>query len=181
VVNLIFHDDVLNTSTALTGWAVACDQNTRKSNMNHGGKAQRQIEQERISTAGHDDCQSSTSRPLLGILSRGRTSIILFYFITLQWSLKQTSAFNAALPSLRYNSPSTAVRTKNVDVDTDVDHNVMIQRGQTELQRFFDFPLDDWQLEAGGAILEGHNVIVCAPTGAGYVVVCVLMSPATNA
>lgn len=143
--------------------------------MNDGGTELRQIEPELISTAGHNDRQSR-SRHLRDVLFRRRTSVILL--ISLQYSLKQTSAFSAALPSLRYNSPSSAVRTKRVDVDTDVDH--MIQRGQAELQPFFDFPLDDWQLEAGGAILEGHNVIVCAPTGAGYVVCCVLLSPVTS-
>jgi hypothetical protein len=38
---------------------------------------------------------------------------------------------------------------------------------RTYLQTFFSFRLDDWQVEAGAAILNGHNVIVCAPTGAG--------------
>lgn len=35
------------------------------------------------------------------------------------------------------------------------------------LSEFFAFPLDDWQLYAGGAISEGYNVVVSAPTGAG--------------
>lgn len=39
------------------------------------------------------------------------------------------------------------------------------------LQQYFEFPLDDWQLEAGVEILNGNNVIVCAPTGAGKTVV----------
>jgi superfamily II RNA helicase len=46
-----------------------------------------------------------------------------------------------------------------------------ITLGQQELAKYFDFPLDDWQLEAGGAILLGYNVIVCAPTGSGKTVV----------
>jgi superfamily II RNA helicase len=40
-----------------------------------------------------------------------------------------------------------------------------------ELSNYFDFPLDDWQLQAGGEILLGNNVIVSAPTGSGKTVV----------
>jgi len=46
----------------------------------------------------------------------------------------------------------------------------MIELGQSKLQPYFDFPLDDWQLQAGGAVLAGYNVIVSAPTGAGKTV-----------
>lgn len=40
-----------------------------------------------------------------------------------------------------------------------------IDLGRDRLQQYFPFPLDDWQLQAGGEILKGNNVIVCAPTG----------------
>jgi superfamily II RNA helicase len=46
-----------------------------------------------------------------------------------------------------------------------------INIGRERLQHYFEFPLDDWQLEAGGEIANGNNVIVCAPTGAGKTVV----------
>ena len=46
-----------------------------------------------------------------------------------------------------------------------------IELGRSELGKYYDFPLDDWQLQAGGDILNGHNVIVCAPTGSGKTVV----------
>jgi len=36
---------------------------------------------------------------------------------------------------------------------------------QKQLQSYFPFPLDNWQLSAGAAILAEKNVIVCAPTG----------------
>ena len=36
---------------------------------------------------------------------------------------------------------------------------------QEQLQSYFSFPLDNWQLSAGAAILAEKNVIVCAPTG----------------
>lgn len=46
-----------------------------------------------------------------------------------------------------------------------------IQLGRELLQPYFSFPLDDWQLQAGGEICQGSNVIVCAPTGAGKTVI----------
>ncbi len=42
-----------------------------------------------------------------------------------------------------------------------------VELGRSKLSQYFDFPLDDWQLQAGGEILLGHNVIVSAPTGSG--------------
>ena len=47
----------------------------------------------------------------------------------------------------------------------------VIQLAKDNLLQHFDFPLDDWQLQAGGEILMGHNVIVSAPTGSGKTVV----------
>ena len=46
-----------------------------------------------------------------------------------------------------------------------------IELGKARLSHHFSFPLDDWQLQAGGEVCKGHNVIVCAPTGAGKTVV----------
>lgn len=46
-----------------------------------------------------------------------------------------------------------------------------IRLGQECFERYFDFVLDDWQLQAGGAIVAGFNTIVTAPTGAGKTVV----------
>ena len=40
-----------------------------------------------------------------------------------------------------------------------------------DIQQYFKFPLDNWQLQAGEEIIKGHNVITCAPTGAGKTVV----------
>ena len=45
-----------------------------------------------------------------------------------------------------------------------------VELGRSELSKYFNFPLDDWQLQTGGEILMGHNVIVCAPTGSGKTV-----------
>lgn len=52
-----------------------------------------------------------------------------------------------------------------------LDASVLIETGREHLSSLFDFPLDDWQLHAGGAICDGHNVIVSAPTGAGKTVI----------
>lgn len=42
-----------------------------------------------------------------------------------------------------------------------------ISLARERLSGLFSFELDDWQLYAGGAICEGYNVVVSAPTGAG--------------
>lgn len=47
----------------------------------------------------------------------------------------------------------------------------LTEQGRLFFQKHFDFPLDDWQCQAGGAILQGNHVMVCAPTGAGKTVV----------
>ena len=39
------------------------------------------------------------------------------------------------------------------------------EQTQEQLQSYFPFPLDNWQLSAGAAILAEKNLIVCAPTG----------------
>ena len=53
---------------------------------------------------------------------------------------------------------------------TSMTRSMTIQLGRERLQPYFSFPLDDWQLHAGGEIWQGSNVIVCAPTGAGKTV-----------
>ena len=69
-------------------------------------------------------------------------------------------------PTLRHvvSSQSTATTTDESTCSS-------VQLARDQLQQYFEFPLDDWQLQAGGEILKGNNVIVCAPTGAGKTVV----------
>lgn len=48
----------------------------------------------------------------------------------------------------------------------------LIERGQScmgveDLAAAFKFPLDAFQLDAVHEFLDGHSVLVCAPTGAG--------------
>ena len=45
------------------------------------------------------------------------------------------------------------------------EHIIVDEDVQEQLQSYFPFPLDNWQLAAGAAILVEKNVIVCAPTG----------------
>jgi len=68
-----------------------------------------------------------------------------------------------------YQSPITF--RNHFAVSSDEGMNEMERVGRERFSSCFDFPLDDWQLQAGGAIENGHNVIVCAPTGAGKTVV----------
>lgn len=65
--------------------------------------------------------------------------------------------------------PSSSSSSTCVPAEGEVEEAIRL--GQTELAMHFDFPLDDWQLQAGGFILMGYNVIVCAPTGSGKTVV----------
>jgi superfamily II RNA helicase len=83
----------------------------------------------------------------------------------------------------RFSKPSNIVHSASVvvgdkgkaasnDFSASADQRQQqIAIGRESFERYFDFPLDDWQLEAGGAICQGSNVIVCAPTGAGKTVV----------
>jgi len=45
------------------------------------------------------------------------------------------------------------------------EHIIADEQVQEQLQSYFPFPLDNWQLSAGAAILAEKNLIVCAPTG----------------
>jgi superfamily II RNA helicase len=68
----------------------------------------------------------------------------------------------------RIISKSTQL-SNNLATPTEVQEAIELARD--ELEQYFDFPLDDWQLQAGGEILMGNNVIVCSPTGSGKTVV----------
>src|SRR3569623_208632 len=61
------------------------------------------------------------------------------------------------------------LRAEQNDVSQQAQH--YIELGRQRLSQYFRFPLDDWQLHAGGAICDGCNVIVCASTGSGKTVV----------
>jgi len=61
-----------------------------------------------------------------------------------------------------------AIPSNENDEDSDSD---AIRQAYKYLQPHFPFPLDPWQLSAGASLLASHNVIVCAPTGAGKTVV----------
>ena len=58
----------------------------------------------------------------------------------------------------------------NSNFNNDILSDESIQSAREQIQPHFPFPLDPWQLSAGASILADHNVIVCAPTGAGKTV-----------
>jgi superfamily II RNA helicase len=87
--------------------------------------------------------------------------IIIGNFAVQSWSFPLIR-FSNRNPRPLYSSTETAVDEILVDE--------AVELGRSELAKYFDFPLDDWQLRAGGEILMGHNVIVCAPTGSGKTV-----------
>jgi superfamily II RNA helicase len=78
----------------------------------------------------------------------------------------------AAAAAVNEDTESFASATSTVGTETAYsDAQQLIETGRLHFAHHFEVPLDDWQLQAGGAIYQGHNVIVCAPTGAGKTVV----------
>ena len=57
------------------------------------------------------------------------------------------------------------VSYSNSNLNNDVHVDESIEHVKQQIQSHFNFPLDNWQLSAGAAILADQNVIVCAPTG----------------
>ena len=83
-------------------------------------------------------------------------------------SRTQSADFARVGRSPRTLSASSESADANVISD---DKTPAIEEAKEKLQHHFNFPLDSWQLEAGYEILQGRNVIVSAPTGAGKTVV----------
>lgn len=75
-----------------------------------------------------------------------------------------------AFPLHRYSTRNSNPVYSTASATDDVTEAAAIELGRTQLAQYFDFPLDDWQLQAGGEILSGHNVVVCAHTGSGKTV-----------
>jgi superfamily II RNA helicase len=82
----------------------------------------------------------------------------------LDFSSKSFFPSSSALKSTTTNSISSS----SLDTREALE---LTEQGRAFFQQHFSFPLDDWQCQAGGAILQGRHVIVCAPTGAGKTVV----------
>jgi superfamily II RNA helicase len=76
---------------------------------------------------------------------------------------------NALVPITRFSFKSNPLFAARTTSSSDITQAIEI--GRELLQPYFNFPLDNWQLQAGGEIYQGSNVIVCAPTGAGKTVV----------
>jgi len=90
-----------------------------------------------------------------------------------------TSRFNKLAFSVT-SSPASSMSlySNSNDNDTKSQNNPQIsqqeeqkQKQKPDFHKYFNFPLDDWQSDAGIEIYKGHNVITCAPTGAGKTVV----------
>jgi superfamily II RNA helicase len=85
---------------------------------------------------------------------------------------KTTTRFIIVATSASSSTPSTDETTFAPAPASSEDLSDLVRFAKQQgLDKYFVFPLDDWQLQAGGAILRGDNVIVCAPTGAGKTVV----------
>ena len=82
--------------------------------------------------------------------------------------VQYASAFTASPRTSLTLSASSEQGGADVVMD---DKSFVIEDARWKLQPHFNFPLDSWQLEAGYEILQGRNVIVSAPTGAGKTVV----------
>ena len=70
-----------------------------------------------------------------------------------------------------HHDDDDATATTTTTTTTTKDEEETIELARNRLGSYFSFPLDDWQLWAGGEVCRGHNVVVCAPTGAGKTVV----------
>lgn len=76
------------------------------------------------------------------------------------------SALSSRFSKNRRRNVSLRASESTSDIQTDR----LRQVGRASFQSHFNFNLDDWQCHAGGAITDGFNLIVCAPTGAGKVI-----------
>ncbi len=92
-------------------------------------------------------------------------------------ALRLTAAFSS-LQSRQRTAQKSSTSSLFVKIAADVnDSNTSVQDdaatdlARAQLQKYFPFPLDSWQIAAGTSLLAEHNVIVCAPTGAGKTVV----------
>jgi len=85
--------------------------------------------------------------------------------------VRQISSFPLISSDRRFRSHERAILSPQKSASTDAEIEDAIRLGESEFGKNYQFPLDDWQLQAGGSILMGHNVIVCSPTGSGKTVV----------
>lgn len=97
-----------------------------------------------------------------------RQTIQLFVMVVLM-AIRTSSfqIFSSSSPLKRRHVNPRYRMTGEVTDAAEAEHAVELGRS---LVKYFQFPLDNWQLQAGGEILMGHNVIVCAPTGSGKTV-----------
>lgn len=85
--------------------------------------------------------------------------------------VREISSFPLISSNGGFRSQRRETLSPQKSTSTDAEIEDAIRLGRSEFEKYFEFPLDDWQLQAGGSILMGHNVIVCSPTGSGKTVV----------
>ena len=113
----------------------------------------------------HDDVASRRYRySPFSMASTTITAVCMLVLVLVQ----RISSFSLVSLDRQFRGQKRASLSTPKSRSTDVD---AIGLGKAEFEKYFQFPLDDWQLQAGGSILLGHNVIVCAPTGSGKTVV----------
>jgi superfamily II RNA helicase len=122
----------------------------------------KQQQQRLLST--HRITQYHTSNSLLFRQRQSRPQSSPFYSASIPQQ-QQGTKHDVAVSSTTMTSKESDINDQN---DIERERQLWIDIGKRELQGLYNnFILDDWQLQAGGAIWEGYNVIVSAPTGAG--------------
>ena len=107
-------------------------------------------------------------------VERRRCNSSITYMVSILCMLllvEQISSFPITTSNGGIKSQQRGILSLRESTSTDAEVEDAVRLGRSEFQKYFDFPLDDWQLQAGGSIQMGHNVIVCAPTGSGKTVV----------
>ena len=111
---------------------------------------------------------SSSRRWIIPSLSSSRhaPSSSLAFCLSCRISKQQRRPMGTSTTAM--HAQISTIDNNNNIITSESENSIHIHK---QLQSNFPFPLDSWQLNAGEAIYNNANVIVCAPTGAGKTVV----------